>query len=255
MNLARELKVLLRYSFFIVVALFVLVSPTNAQNAAAIATYITIDHPNVIDGYIVATQKEKFVITNEAYQGNMIGIVNKKAAIEIKFGNNPDSYPVSTSGQSYVLVTLANGDIKKGDYITSSPIEGVGMKATVPGPIIGVALEDASNPDESTVTKVKVSIQKDYNVEPLFGISNVGDNPFFNKNTDVIKFFFGGLVLIISLLFSYLYFGKLSLKGVEALGRNPLASSKIQAGIILNVIMAVSVCLIGLITAMYIIRS
>jgi F0F1-type ATP synthase membrane subunit c/vacuolar-type H+-ATPase subunit K len=129
------------------------------------------------------------------------------------------------------------------------------MKATVPGPIIGVALEDASNPDESTVTKVKVSIQKDYNVEPLFGISNVGDNPFFNKNTDVIKFFFGGLVLIISLLFSYLYFGKLSLKGVEALGRNPLASSKIQAGIILNVIMAVSVCLIGLITAMYIIRS
>jgi F0F1-type ATP synthase membrane subunit c/vacuolar-type H+-ATPase subunit K len=255
MNLARELISSLRYWFVCGMAFLIVVSPVYAQNAAAIATYITIDHPNVIDGYIVATEKDQFIITNEAYQTNMIGIVNKQAAIEIKFGNNPNNYPVSTSGQSYVMVTLANGDVNKGDYITSSPIEGVGMKATVPGPIIGVALEDASDPDEATITKVKIAIQKDYNVDPLFGMSSVGSNPFFQKNTDVIKYFFGGLVLIISLLFSYLYFGRLSLKGVEALGRNPLASKKIQAGIILNVIMAVSVCLIGLVTAMYIIRS
>jgi F0F1-type ATP synthase membrane subunit c/vacuolar-type H+-ATPase subunit K len=236
-------------------AFFLMVSPVYAQNAAAIATYITIDHPNVIDGYIVATKGDNFIITNEAYQANMIGIVNKQAAIEIKFGNNPSNHPVSTSGQSYVLVTLANGDIEKGDYITSSPIEGVGMKATVPGPVIGVALEQATNSDEETITKVKISIQKDYNVDPFFGVTNLTVNPFIKNDTSVFKYIFGGIVLIISLLFSYLYFGKLSLKGVEALGRNPLASGKIQAGIVLNVIMAVSVCLIGLVTAMYIIRS
>lgn len=256
MILAREVKSLIWYGCIVFMAFFLWVIPTHAQNTAAIATYLTIEHPNVLDGYIVATEGDKFIITNEAYQKNMIGVVNKSAAIEIRFGTNPNNYPVSTSGQGYILVTLANGNISKGDYITSSPIEGVGMKATaIPGPIIGVALEDASNPDETTITKVRVNIQKDYNVEPLFGIANITNNNFFSNTTDAYKYIMGGAVLLISLLFSFLYFGKLSLKGVEALGRNPLASRRIQAGIIFNVILAVSICLIGFITAIYIISS
>jgi len=237
-----------------VMALIIMVPPVYAQKSASIATYHKIEHANVIDGYIVATDKDKFVITNEAYHPNMIGIVNKQAAIEIRFNNDPDSYPVSTDGQTYVLVSLANGDIKKGDYITSSPIEGVGMKATVPGPIIGVALDDAGSSDESTISKILINIQKDYNVEPYFAFGSTS-NPFFGQGYKFIKYLLGAIVIIISLLFSFLYFGRLSMKSVEALGRNPLASRRIQAVIILNVIMAISICLIGLVTAMYIIRS
>ena len=128
------------------------------------------------------------------------------------------------------------------------------MKATVPGPIIGVALDDSSNSDESTISKILINIQKDYNVEPYYGFGTTS-NPVFGPGFEFIKYLLGAIVLIISLLFSFLYFGKLSMKGVEALGRNPLASRRIQAGIILNVIMAISICLIGLVTAMYIIRS
>ena len=256
MILAREVKSLIWYGCIVFMAFFLWVIPINAQNSAAIATYLSIENPNVLDGYIVATIEDKFVITNEAYQKHMVGIVNKNAAIEIRFGTNPDNYPVSTSGQGYVLVTLANGNITKGDYITSSPIEGVGMKATaITGPIIGVALEDASYPDETTITKIKINIQKNYNVEPLFGISSFKNNQLFPQSADGYKYLIGGAVLLVSLLFSFLYFGKLSLKGVEALGRNPLASRRIQIGIIFNVILALSICLIGFITAMYIITS
>ena len=253
--LARELHTYWYRFVLFVMALIIMVPPVYAQKSASIATYHKIEHANVIDGYIVAAIKDEFVITNEAYQPNIIGIVNKQAAIEIRLSNDPDSYPVSTNGQTYVLVSLANGDIKKGDYITSSPIEGVGMKATVPGPIIGVALEDASNPDESTISKILINIQKDYNVEPYFAFGSTSMNPLFGQGFEFIKYLLGAIVLIISLLFSFLYFGKLSMKGVEALGRNPLAARRIQAGIILNVIMAISICLIGLVTAMYIIRS
>ena len=252
--LSRELHTYWYRGVLFVLALVILVPPVYAQKSASIATYHKIEHANVIDGYIVATNKDKFVITNEAYQPNMIGIINKQAAIEIRLSNDPDNYPVSTNGQTYVLVSLANGDIKKGDYITSSPIEGVGMKATVPGPIIGVALDDSSNPDENTISKVQINIQKDYNIEPYFAFGATSINPLFG-GFEFIKYLLGAIVLIISLLFSFLYFGKLSMKGVEALGRNPLAARRIQAGIILNVIMAISICLIGLVTAMYIIRS
>lgn len=251
---ARDFKSSFRIGFLFFMAIFLLVFPPTAKSAASIATYFTIEGENILDGYIVAGDGDKFVITNEAYQRNMIGVVNKSPAIEIRFGNSPDSYPVSTSGQGVVLVSLANGDISKGDYITSSPIEGVGMKATVPGPIIGVALEDASNPDESTVTKVQVNIQKDYNVDPYFDFSGFSASPFEANTTNITKYIMGGGVLILTLVFSFMYFGRLSMKGVEALGRNPLASKKIHMGIILNVTLAIAICIIGFVTALYIIR-
>lgn len=37
-------------------------------------------------------------------------------------------------------VTTINGDIASGDFITTSDIPGVGMKATEPGRVIGKAL-------------------------------------------------------------------------------------------------------------------
>lgn len=253
MNIARDARSFFYTVIFAVMAIFMMAPPIFAQGAS-IATYLTIDHPNVLDGYIVVAVEDQFIISNEAYQPNMIGIVNKSPAIEIRFGNTPDSYPVSTSGQGSVMVSLANGNIKKGDYITSSPIEGVGMKATVPGPIIGVAMEDAANDDESTITKIRVNIQKDYNVEPFFNLSGFSSSPFASNTTNVTKYIMGGGILILTLVFSFMYFGRLSMKGVEALGRNPLASKKIHVGIILNVTLAIAICIIGFITAIYIIR-
>lgn len=253
MNDTQDVKSFFLTLILVFMAIFVMVSPTFAQGAS-IATYFTIDHPNVLDGYIVAAIGEDFVITNEAYQPNMVGIVNKSPAIEIRFGNTPESYPVSTSGQGVVMVSLANGNIEKGDYITSSPIEGVGMKATVPGPIIGVAMEDAVAEDESTITKIRVNIQKDYNVEPFFSLSGFSSSPFAANTTNVTKYIMGGGILILTLVFSFMYFGRLSMKGVEALGRNPLAAKKIHVGIILNVTLAIAICIIGFLTAIYIIR-
>lgn len=241
--------------------LYCLGPPVKAQNPFGIATNLPIDHLNVKDGYIIVAEKETFTVSSEAYQPNMIGVVNQQSAIEIRFKNEPNTYPVITGGQAYVLVSLANGDIKKGDYITSSPIQGIGMKATVPGQVIGVALEDAKDPDETKITQLRISVQTDYYLNPLFDVGpqssvRVKFERLLSPDNEqtFMKYIVGGGIFLISLLFCLVYFGRLSLKGVEALGRNPLAASRIQFGIIINVLMGLAICFIAFGAALYIIR-
>lgn len=50
---------------------------------------------------------------------------------------------VATSGATSVLVSDINGTIKEGDQITTSPIKGVGMKATGNTKVIGIAQGNA----------------------------------------------------------------------------------------------------------------
>ncbi len=55
---------------------------------------------------------------------------------------------VGLSGRVPVKVSTKNGDIQPGDYITTSDIPGVGMKATEAGRVIGKALTGLSGTDE-----------------------------------------------------------------------------------------------------------
>ena len=60
--------------------------------------------------------------------------------------------PLTLAGRVKVKISLENGPIKVGDYLTSSSIPGVAMKATKPGRVIGVALENSKlDPSKNTV--------------------------------------------------------------------------------------------------------
>ncbi|MCP3982719.1 MAG: hypothetical protein GY716_25795 [bacterium] len=52
--------------------------------------------------------------------------------------------PIALSGRVPVKVDAAFGEIRAGDYLAPSPVPGVAMKATRPGPIVGTALESFS---------------------------------------------------------------------------------------------------------------
>lgn len=66
---------------------------------------------------------------------------------------------VGLAGRVPVKVTTQNGNISPGDYITTSDIPGVGMKATWPGRVIGKALTWLSGEENGTVI---VFIQNTY---------------------------------------------------------------------------------------------
>ncbi len=249
----------------LLIGLFLLFLPdvkfVKAQNTSfGFSTRVAIEGESVLDGYIIATTDEGYVVTTEAYQKNIIGVVTEKPAIELNTGDAEGTYPLATNGEAFVWVSLANGPIKKGDYITSSPWEGVGMKATGAGPVVGTAAEDVdvqeAADNEQVISKIRIVVRPTNDNNPSAAGTQSGSSNASNFFTtaSLIRFATGAVLILITIFMSLSYFGRLSLSGVEALGRNPLAFKKIQFGITLNVIIGFIVALVGIIAALYIMK-
>jgi F0F1-type ATP synthase membrane subunit c/vacuolar-type H+-ATPase subunit K len=226
-----------------------------------VAQYITIDDTNVQNGQLVTSSKSGFSISAKEYDENIYGVTAQKPAITfIETANNDNKQQVVTSGNAIVLVNGQNGPIFKGDPITSSKAKGVGMKAKRPGVIIGTALENY-NPKDPTVAQ-KISVQ----VDIRFFSMDVATSSFIdvfklsmfsaaNEQPPVFfKYFTAGFTIMGSILLGFYFFGRVAAKGIEALGRNPLASRMIQVGIIINVIITIATIVCGLIIAIVILR-
>ena len=90
------------------------------------------------------------VRSTEPYQEDMIGVISTKPGQLI--GNDQHfedraGVALALSGRVPLKVNGENGPIEPGDMITSSSIAGVGMKATKPGQVIGMALEGYTEED------------------------------------------------------------------------------------------------------------
>ena len=96
----------------------------------------------------------KLIRSQEVYDPGLIGVassMNTSRAIPICQLGSPEDmekmFPgrrykfISLAGQVEVKVNLDNGPIETGDWITSSSIPGVGMKATSHGSVVGKAME------------------------------------------------------------------------------------------------------------------
>jgi hypothetical protein len=86
--------------------------------------------------------------STKAYDNKILGIVSSQAAFignnpGGRSDNNPFKKPVGLVGRVPVKVTTENGEIKVGDFVTTSgQFNGYGMKATRSGHVLGIALED-----------------------------------------------------------------------------------------------------------------
>ncbi|HVT62862.1 MAG TPA: hypothetical protein VHD33_05170, partial [Legionellaceae bacterium] len=80
------------------------------------------------------------------YDTSIIGIYSEKPGFRLsQIGEKiagEKAIPVALTGRVPVKVSTENGAIRKGDFLTSSSIPGVAMKATQPGQVIGKAMED-----------------------------------------------------------------------------------------------------------------
>lgn len=84
--------------------------------------------------------REKIIASKKAYDTGVVGIIASQPGWLI--GNEEtSSVQMALAGRVPTRVSLMNGEIKPGDPITTSPISGVGMKATQNGPIVGKAME------------------------------------------------------------------------------------------------------------------
>ncbi|XOB41868.1 MAG: MopE-related protein [Candidatus Nealsonbacteria bacterium] len=84
--------------------------------------------------------REKIIASRKPYDPAIIGIISTQPGWLIG-EENSDSVQMALAGRVPTRVSLMNGEIKPGDPITTSPIPGVGMRATKSGPIVGKAME------------------------------------------------------------------------------------------------------------------
>jgi len=228
--------------------------------AAAETAYIEAERPaDIRPGALVARGDKDYKLTDTPYESSMLGVVVETSDVVVTIPDSLDRKQqiVATSGELPVLVNSSSGSIAIGDYITSSHTPGVGAKALSGGIVIGTALEkyENKNVEEVTPILVRVNIQ----IIPSLGPAQL----FMHTITDLVKFGPQGmsqvspfirysLVLIILFVMGFggfYMFGRIALRGIEALGRNPLARSTIVTGIVINSLLMVALVVIGVVLA------
>ena len=221
--------------------------------SSGVARYVDISVKNIKQGSIISFTNKNYQLSKNAYDPTAFAVVDDNPAVDIQNQTEDStSHAILSEGKVDVLVTTANGKIEKGDLITTSTTPGVGEKATQDGYIVGTALEtyDASNP--KTVGLVLTSLNFGFSTQPTNGKTNLLSSirqavvsPYLGP-ADLLRYILAALVILISFGLGIGYFGRVITTGVEALGRNPLASRVIMVSIVLNLLMMLTIMLVGI---------
>ena len=227
-------------------------SNTNAQvTSSGIALTIEITGDKINDGDIVCKKDEGFKLCDSEYNTEMFGVVVENPAAAFEEEKKETNYLVISNGKAAVRISSQNGNIKKGDPITSSSRPGVGVLAQKNGYVLGTSLEDYNTNNPDNINTIMVAI----NIHPAGGLSGNKSNlvtalreglsaPIFEP-LDSFRYLLAALILLLSFIMGFVYFGRVSKTGIEAIGRNPLASRMIQLSIILHIVITIVIVLIG----------
>lgn len=230
------------------------------------------------DGDILTSDSNLGLIrAKNPYDPHLFGILQNQPLMVYRRIDNQGK-AVSRNGTTLVNVTTVNGTINAGDYITSSPIPGKGQKAAGSGYVIGVALASLSSqngtpteyqPPGGAVQKiaygrVAVALKIEYaelttprgtpqfiNAFSTALFQNVQDP---NKFVQVLRYVAAALTVIISFAVGFITFSRSIPKGIEAIGRNPLAQKAIFFSIGLNIFFTIITAGIGIAVAVLILR-
>jgi len=244
------------FLLFVSLGLVLSLSPvTFAQTpeggSSGIAVYIPVVDKDVKEGSIVVLSNSGYVLGTKPYDPNIFGVVVADPALAFE-SNQPDSYPVVSQGKVPLLVSGTNGDIKKGDLITTSTIPGVGQKVTDAGFVVATALEDYSGSEIGTILVVlnvgAGSVSANTTGSILKAFDFVLNAPYLAPLA-VLRYVFAAIMVVLSFVVAVGYFGRISSLGIEAIGRNPLARKAIIFGVVMNIVLALSIVASGVIIA------
>jgi F0F1-type ATP synthase membrane subunit c/vacuolar-type H+-ATPase subunit K len=253
----------------LVTSYFLLVTPLLAQSFDVTYTYDNIDS-TAKDGDILFSSDQRLSPANSPYSNKIFGVLEQSAVIVYRDVSNQKK-PVARNGIAAVNVTSANGAIKKGDFITSSSIAGKGQKADQSGYVLGIALEDFSGqgaqalPNSQLKTgKINVALRIEYaeinSARSVNQLVQYINQAIFKDLQDptafaqIIRYLAAGLTVMIAFVISFLTFSRAITKGVEGIGRNPLAKNAIQFSIIVNAALTTVIALVGVIASFIILR-
>lgn len=240
-----------RKVFFILVLTSLLPISVNAQEQGlGVARYLSIN--NVEAGDIISIYENEYAPSRIFYDPGVIGVVVNKPALAISSNDTEGKVAVLSTGQAKVKVSTVNGPIEPGDVITTSETPGVGAKMNRSGFALGISNEGfyAENSEEVGLISVDLNRHYAYSAEDTLtqkvkrSVTDVlvlSEIASYDSPTQVLRYLMAGIVLIASVTIGIATFGKIARTGVEAIGRNPLASKSIGVGIFFNVLITVAI--------------
>ncbi len=263
---------------FIALAGFTAVTRVSAQSVSQ--AYVT--DGNVQKGMIVMIDpkdsKKVQPLSNKkdvAMQG--VAVAANDTVVSISGDANTTQVYVASSGKYQALVSTQNGNIKVGDLISISAIDGIGMKAdegqeTILGKAIS-AFDGGSNVSSTTslktskgeknvaigVINIDISISRNplassVDGPPVPQFLRTASNSVAGKPVSTVRLYvsLAILVLTIFLAANVLYGGIRS--SITAIGRNPLAKKSIIRGLIQVITVGLIVLVIGLFSVYLLLR-
>ena len=193
---------------------------------------------------------DEVVAASHINSDNLLGVVVSANSSSLSLTNNlANQVQVATSGTLGVLVSDINGVINRGDYITASPIKGVGMKATDNARIVGISqgsieggskqtIKNDSGKDQTvTVGQVPVLVnvssyfkQPDKTLIPS-AVQNIA-NAFAGRSVSALPIIISAGIFVVTLLVVVIIIYAMIRNAIISVGRNPLSQSAVYRNVI-----------------------
>lgn len=243
-----------KFIFLIVIlsAFFIFAVPSYAQSALSNGAAIGIPfNGKVQNGDIITATANGYKLSNSPYDQQVFGIVSLNPAVYLKNNTAKNDIPVISNGEVLIRVSTQNGNISPGNFITSSTTPGVGEKATDNGYVLGQAVQGFSNNNPKQVGEILVILQPHYQqltnniTHNLMSSFSFGFSEAVNSPLGVIRYFVAGLITLLSFFFGFRFFARASNRGVEAIGRNPLAKQAILVSVFFNTVITIAIMFFG----------
>jgi hypothetical protein len=258
-----------------VLVLLSLSSASAAESTAAISQGFKTSENDLAAGALVSLtggSQSTVQLSNTDRVNQLIGVIGDKPLIELS--NNDKEVQVVISGTTLTLVSDINGDIKSGDKITASPINGVGMKANSSALVVGTAQSDLSavtttqktindkrgQPQTVKVGAVPVQVNVTYYVAPedknafLPPFLQSIANSVAGKDVSPVRVLVSTLVLIFGFLSIAVLLYSSIRSSIISIGRNPLSEGAVRKSLFEVGATALGILLVMLI-AIYLVLS
>ena len=221
------------------------------------ATHYIVHDEEAEPGDIIVKKEGELVRSEKRYDTDIFGVVATDPVITIG-RETEESLPIVTSGVTSIKVDGEYEEIRQGDYLTSSSQPGVAQRAPTPGFIVGRALEDWEEGDET----IKVLVNPH---EALFDVDREWDEitlwealgriftAIERDVPEVIRYILAFFIAVGSFIFAFRSFVTALREGMTGISRNPLAKGSIKFAMVLNLIGILILTIAGLGLSLFVI--
>lgn len=240
----NELMALFLIFLGIVVLHNVYAQSGTGGDVSGIGIPVSVDDSGAEDGDIISLIDGRFRLSTTSFDSNMMGVIDNDAVLSIENPEASTGLILVTSGSPIVRVSTISGKIARGDHLTSTEISGIAGKANGYGYVLGIALENYDEEDIEKIGRIPVAV----NIQLFTPLTDFKANSILT-----FRYILAFIIALVSVTAGFMYFGKVTKSGVEALGRNPLAARIIQFGVLLNLLLTAGIIIVGVVIAYVII--